>query len=138
MELPALVLADDRGYCDALLSSSSVLATTTSEEILGETLHEDSIYDSILADDETSAPPTSVIPPEYLCSLTKQLMIDPVICADGETYEKSVIEKWIANLTKMNAKLISPVTGEEMSHPHLIPNFSIKLLITSFQETSCR
>ena len=137
VDLPALVLADDRGYCDALLSSSSGV-TTTSEEILGETLHEVSIYDSILADDETSPAPTPVIPEEYLCSLTKQLMIDPVICADGATYEKAVIEKWIANLQKMNAKLISPTTGEEMSHPHLVPNFSIKLLITSFHETSCR
>ena len=136
VDLPALVLADDRGYCDALLSSSSVLATT-SEEVLGESLHEDSIYDSILADDETTpAPAASVIPEEYLCPLTKQLMVDPVICTDGTTYEKVVIEKWIANLEKMNAKLVSPVTGEEISNL-LVPNFSIKLLISSYQETSC-
>ena len=46
-----------------------------------------------------------------------------------------MIEAWIANLTKTNAKLVSPVTGEEMSHPHLIPNINLKTLIASFRET---
>ena len=54
----------------------------------------------------------------------------------GETYEKVVVEKWIANLEKMNAKLISPVTGEQLDHPFLTPNFSIKTLITAFLDKS--
>jgi len=48
-----------------------------------------------------------------------------------------VIEAWIANLAKKGAKLTSPVTGEEISHPHLTPNINLKTLIASFRETSC-
>ena len=78
----------------------------------------------------------ATVPVEYLCPLSKQLMNEPVICADGETYEKTVIEQWMANHNKMKKKLISPVTGEEMLHPHLTPNFSIKTLITAFRDST--
>ena len=83
-----------------------------------------------------STPVDAKIPVEYLCRLSKQLMNDPVICADGETYEKTVIEEWIQEHTKMKKKLISPVTGEEMQHPFLTPNFSIKTLIVAFREST--
>ena len=83
-----------------------------------------------------STPVDAKIPVEYLCRLSKQLMNDTVICADGETYEKTVIEEWIQEHTKMKKKLISPVTGEEMPHPFLTPNFSIKTLIVAFREST--
>lgn len=31
---------------------------------------------------------------EFLCPITFELMIDPVIASDGHTYERSAIEKW--------------------------------------------
>ena len=83
-----------------------------------------------------TATTTATVPVEYLCRLSKQLMNDPVICADGETYEKMAIEQWIADHNNMKKKLLSPVTGKEMPHPFLTPNFSIKTLIVAFRESN--
>ena len=40
-------------------------------------------------------------PPEHLvCPITSDVMTDPVLAADGESYERSAIETWIHNKTK--------------------------------------
>lgn len=54
------------------------------------------------------------------CPITLQLMKNPHIAADGNTYEKEAIEKWF----KTNST--SPKTGEEMPHKHLIFNRALK------------
>ncbi|XP_071539559.1 WD repeat, SAM and U-box domain-containing protein 1-like isoform X1 [Panulirus ornatus] len=38
------------------------------------------------------APPT-----EYLCPITQELINDPVLCADGFTYERVAMEAWLAS-----------------------------------------
>lgn len=43
-------------------------------------------------------------------------MRDPVIAADGFTYERSAIERWLAKST------ISPMTNEPLMHAMLTPN----------------
>lgn len=34
------------------------------------------------------------VDPMYLCPITTEVMDDPVIAADGYTYERSAIEEW--------------------------------------------
>jgi hypothetical protein len=34
----------------------------------------------------------AVIPPSFCCPVTDEVMIDPVICSDGHTYERAAIE----------------------------------------------
>lgn len=38
----------------------------------------------------------SSIPMEFLCGITKELMIDPVTIADGHSYERSAIVAWLS------------------------------------------
>ena len=54
---------------------------------------------------------------QFQCPLTKELMVDPVIAGDGQTYERIAIEEWLRNYT------ISPVDNSV--------NLGSKLLIAS-------
>ena len=47
--------------------------------------------------------------PSFICPLTLEPMSDPVTAADGHSYERISIEKW---LKKSN---ISPLTGKALS-----------------------
>ena len=50
-------------------------------------------------------------------------MVEPVIAADGHTYEKAAIKAWLLDNTT------SPVTREDLAHMRLIPNILIRGLI---------
>lgn len=57
------------------------------------------------------------IPEDLLCPITKVIMIDPVIAADGNTYERSAIEEWL------RSNKTSPVnTTQKLAHTEVIPN----------------
>ena len=66
----------------------------------------------------------SLVPPEYCCPITLEIMIDPVICEDGFTYERKSIENLQSN--------ISPLTREPINKTNLISNKILKLLINKY------
>jgi len=45
---------------------------------------------------------------EFLCPITYDLLSDPVIAADGNTYERVAIEKWVSKTQT------SPLSGEKL------------------------
>jgi hypothetical protein len=45
---------------------------------------------------------------EFLCPITYDLLTDPVIAADGNTYERTAIEKWLSKTQS------SPLNGEAL------------------------
>ena len=51
---------------------------------------------------------------EYKCPITRELMEDPVVAADGRLYERKELETWLATHTT------SPVTNEEMARGPLV------------------
>ena len=55
-------------------------------------------------------------PDAFICPITFAMMTDPVITADGYTYEKSAIESWLQQSNR------SPQTNEELEHTNMIPN----------------
>ena len=57
---------------------------------------------------------------DHMCPITYSKFIDPVICADGHTYERSAICKWLAFHNT------SPLTNEILSTTILFPNMIIK------------
>ena len=59
------------------------------------------------------------------------MMVDPVITADGHSYEKSAILRWIQT-DHMN----SPLTGVRLDHNVLTPNYSLRSLIQNFRESN--
>ena len=64
---------------------------------------------------------------EYYCPITKEIMDDPVVAADGRSYERAAIEKWL--LTKNT----SPSTNLPLTSNNLIPNIQLKNLIQDYQ-----
>lgn len=69
------------------------------------------------------------IPPYFLCPLSVELMMDPVIVASGQTYERTSIQKWLDH--GLN---ICPKTHQKLSHTNLIPNYTVKALIANWCE----
>jgi hypothetical protein len=52
-------------------------------------------------------------------------MRDPVVAADGHTYERGAIARWLSTSDK------SPLTGSILPHKNLVPNY---MLLSSLQE----
>ena len=71
-------------------------------------------------------------PPSYfLCPITLELMQDPVIAADGHTYERKAIRNFIASSNKAPR---SPMTNKALAHTHLTPNIAIRGQIKDYLE----
>ncbi|KAJ1456495.1 hypothetical protein M885DRAFT_169201 [Pelagophyceae sp. CCMP2097] len=60
---------------------------------------------------------------EFTCPITRSLMRVPVIAADGHTYDRSAIERWLSSHDS------SPRTGQALEHRMLVPNHNLKRLI---------
>lgn len=50
-----------------------------------------------------------MIPEHYICPISTQIFLEPVICEDGHIYEKEMIIKWL----QLNQT--SPITRQQMS-----------------------
>ena len=61
--------------------------------------------------------------------LTIQVMANPVICADGHSYERGSIERWLA------AHGTSPLTGRALPHKELTPNHRLRSVIQELQQS---
>ncbi|CAJ1365257.1 unnamed protein product [Effrenium voratum] len=59
----------------------------------------------------------------FTCPITHDVMSDPVVSADGYTYERSAIARWFETSRK------SPVTGQKLPHAELVPNQSVRTLL---------
>jgi len=60
----------------------------------------------------------------YCCPFTVQvLLVEPVITADGHTYEKSAMEQ------RLGQHVTSPVTGAKLMHARLVPNRVLRSII---------
>lgn len=70
---------------------------------------------------------TDNIPDEFLCPITREVMSDPVIAADGYSYEREAISSWISS-----GKLTSPMTNTPMKHSNLTSNTTLKSVILRY------
>ncbi|CAI9781272.1 unnamed protein product [Fraxinus pennsylvanica] len=69
------------------------------------------------------------IPSYFRCPLSLEIMLDPVIVASGQTYERASIQKWLDHGLKT-----CPKTGQKLSHSNLIPNYTVKALVANWCE----
>ena len=67
--------------------------------------------------------------PSFLCPIGRELMRDPVNCADGHSYERASIERWLAT------KGTSPRTGAQLPNKVLIPNHALRNSIEEWHST---
>nr|GEV30421.1 U-box domain-containing protein 11-like [Tanacetum cinerariifolium] len=71
-----------------------------------------------------------VIPDDFLCPISLELMKDPVIVSTGQTYERLYIQRWIncGNIT-------CPKTRVKLQNTTLTPNYVLRSLITQWCTT---
>ena len=60
------------------------------------------------------------VPNEFKCSITMEIMQDPVIAADGHTYERAAITQWLVHHNT------SPKTNAVLPNRTLIPIHGLK------------
>merc|ERR1711871_1743198 len=70
---------------------------------------------------------TETSPDAFICPIGQACMKDPVICADGHTYEHAAIKRWFAT-----GKSTSPLTNEELQSKKLIPNYALRSAIEHY------
>lgn len=73
-------------------------------------------------EDDDAAEPLPGMPS---CPITGLPMRDPVVAADGHSYERKAIMRWFK---KSN---MSPITREELPHKHVVPNY---MLLSTLQK----
>lgn len=67
-----------------------------------------------------------------MCPIEHSLMHDPVFAADGHTYERRAIERWLAFHNT------SPLTGQTLKHRSVTPNFLANAMACSLRACSRR
>lgn len=75
----------------------------------------------------SSSATAEVLPNMPACPITGEPMRDPVVAADGHTYERTAIARWLQTSDK------SPLTGSVLAHKNLVPNY---MLLSSLQEAA--
>ncbi|KAI3750046.1 hypothetical protein L2E82_20670 [Cichorium intybus] len=76
-------------------------------------------------------PKTTLIPDDFRCPISLELMKDPVIVSTGQTYERTCIEKWLEQGHKT-----CPKTQLNLTSNALIPNYVLRSLIAQWCETN--
>ncbi|KAF9596169.1 hypothetical protein IFM89_007487 [Coptis chinensis] len=72
-----------------------------------------------------------VIPDDFRCPISLELMKDPVIVSTGQTYERSCIQKWLDA-----GHRTCPKTQQTLVHTALTPNYVLKSLISQWCESN--
>ncbi|XP_051998028.1 WD repeat, SAM and U-box domain-containing protein 1-like [Xyrauchen texanus] len=73
----------------------------------------------------------SDVPDEFLCPITRETMKDPVMAADGYSYEREAIESWINTSNRS-----SPMTNLPLQTNTLTPNRTLKMAIQRWRASS--
>jgi Mg-chelatase subunit ChlD len=71
------------------------------------------------------------LPENFICPITQTTMVDPVMCEDGISYEKSAILRWLQNNNT------SPVTRQIIS-ANIIPNIALRNTIQDYLKSQIR
>jgi len=71
--------------------------------------------------------------PDYMvCAITSQVFRDPVVCQDGNTYEREAVERWLETHNT------SPMHGAILPNNSLVPNLALRHQIEHTALTNSR
>lgn len=103
---------------------------TNSEEILKHYRHFNTVEEKKIVEDSTEEVLRKIRNEntEYICPISFDLLLDPVICTDGHSYERKNIETWFKNHDT------SPKTNNKLESKTLIPNHALRSSIESLVE----
>jgi len=62
-----------------------------------------------------------VVPEAFVCPITHEPMVDPVVALDGHSYSRCAIQDWFRQ-----GRLSSPCTNERLASDQLVPNHSLR------------
>ncbi|KAL4575986.1 hypothetical protein LXL04_012074 [Taraxacum kok-saghyz] len=68
-------------------------------------------------------------PNHFICPILKDVMVDPCVAADGYTYDRRAIEKWLEESES------SPMTNLPLLNRSLTPNFTLFSAIIEWQSS---
>eukprot|EP01012_Entosiphon_sulcatum_P017911 TRINITY_DN2266_c0_g1_i1.p1 TRINITY_DN2266_c0_g1~~TRINITY_DN2266_c0_g1_i1.p1 ORF type:complete len:459 (-),score=30.02 TRINITY_DN2266_c0_g1_i1:924-2273(-) len=71
-------------------------------------------------------------PDAFVCSISGDLMDDPVFTCDGHSYDRRAIERWLTACP--DGKWTSPNTGLVLESRQLVPNHSLRSQIAAWRE----
>ncbi|RLN70264.1 hypothetical protein BBJ28_00020391 [Nothophytophthora sp. Chile5] len=74
----------------------------------------------------------TAVPEQLICPITGCPMLDPVVAADGHSYEREAILHWFTTSD------ISPMTGMHMPTTQVFPNFTLRQLSEEVQAAAAR
>ena len=74
-------------------------------------------------------------PAELACVISMEVMVDPVIAADGKSYERASIE---AYWKQQGGTPISPVTREVLPTSNLVPNINLRSICHEYRQRHAR
>eukprot|EP00942_MAST-04A_sp_MAST-4A-sp1_P000674 g674.t1 len=81
----------------------------------------------------------SDVPHEFLCPITKEIFVDPVLASDNFTYERKVIKEWFKSKldpTDRTIMPLSPMTGATMTSRRLQANQVMKTMIAQWKKAN--
>ena len=61
------------------------------------------------------------VPEAFMCPITQEQMVDPVVALDGHSYSRGAIQDWFRQ-----GRLSSPLTNEQLASDLLVPNHSLR------------
>ena len=67
------------------------------------------------------------VPAQYRCPISQEVMEDPVCTADGHTYERREIFRWLCKHDT------SPLTGAPLPNKALTPNIGLRQVIAAWR-----
>lgn len=76
----------------------------------------------------------------FICPISQDLMQNAVVAADGHSYDRQNIQRWISQKSGGNRKsaVLSPMTSEPLKHHDLTPNHTLRAVIKEYTERKAR
>ena len=111
---------DDNTYAIRMVKKVTMSVNQLKEKMdnLNKIIIDPSIITTLLEDDN--------IPNEFYCSISQDIMTDPVKTVDNHTYDRLAIEKWFEH------RVTSPLTGLVLESTTLVPNDILRDQIQNF------
>ncbi|CAI9768116.1 unnamed protein product [Fraxinus pennsylvanica] len=115
-------------HVSAEILTESERKPSISTEVSVQEVHSEKSYDSNRkSPEERKKPDSPVIPFDFLCPISLEIMRDPVIVATGQTYERSYIQRWIDC-----GSTTCPKTQQRLQNLVLTPNYVLRSLIAQW------
>ncbi|RDX86538.1 U-box domain-containing protein 9, partial [Mucuna pruriens] len=112
-----------RELVNTILDSDDYTVNVADDAILALSALRDMKYNSSLSRKFHDIP----VPPHFKCPLSGHLMIEPVILATEQTFDRAFIERWLNEVHR-----ICPQTKQVLSHAILTPNCLVHGMITKW------